>query len=183
MEQMIYTCTIDTPLGAMAAAAKDEALIGLWFIGQRHYPSKTDGWIPKADHPIFRALRQYLSHYFSGKAGSLDLRLDPEGSPYQKTVWDVLLKIPIGSVATYGQIARYIAKSRGTTSLAARAVGSAVGRNRISILIPCHRVIGSNGRLTGYAGGLDKKAALLEIEKANQSPDTFFEGQCLAKIG
>ncbi len=167
---MIYTCTIDTPLGAMTAAVEDEALIGLWFIGQRYYPAGTAHWSCDPDHHIFKALRHHLARYFSGfsaNAGTLDFRLDPPGSPFQKTVWDTLLKIPMGRVVAYGQIAEYIAKTRGLASMSAQAVGGAVAHNRISILIPCHRVVGINGTLTGYAGGLDKKAALLRIEKVN----------------
>jgi methylated-DNA-[protein]-cysteine S-methyltransferase len=164
---MIYTCAIDTPLGAMTAAVKDEAVIGLWFIGQRYYPPRTAHWRREPDHPIFKALRNHLACYFSGKAGALDVKLVPSGSPFQKTVWDILLKIPTGHVVTYGQIARHIAQTRGLTSMSAQAVGGAVGHNPISILIPCHRVVGFNGDLTGYAGGLDKKAALLRIEKVN----------------
>jgi methylated-DNA-[protein]-cysteine S-methyltransferase len=99
--------------------------------------------------------------------GVFEIRLEPPGSPFQKAVWDVLLRIPMGKVATYGQIARSIARTRGLVSMSAQAVGGAVGHNPISILIPCHRVVGSNGSLTGYAGGLDKKAALLRIEKAD----------------
>ncbi len=164
---MIYTCLIDTPLGAMTAAVKDEALIGLWFIGQRYYPPNTAHWSCEPDHPIFKALRYHLACYFSSKAIALGFRLAPPGSPFQKTVWDILLKIPMGQVVTYGQIAKYIAQTRGLPSMSAQAVGGAVGHNRISILVPCHRVVGFNGTLTGYAGGLDKKAALLRIEEVN----------------
>jgi methylated-DNA-[protein]-cysteine S-methyltransferase len=162
---MIYTCAIDTPLGVMTAAVKGEALSGLWFIGQKYYPSETAHWSCEPDRPVFKALRHHLEFYFAGKAGSLDIRLDPPGSDFQKIVWDILLRIPTGQVVTYGQIAEFIARSRGLSSMSAQAVGGAVGHNRISILIPCHRVVGSNGRLTGYAGGLDRKAALLKIEK------------------
>ena len=99
------------------------------------------------------------------RAGTPDIPLNPSGSPFQKAVWDHLSQIPVGQVTTYGQIAGSIARSRGLASMSAQAVGGAVGHNPISILIPCHRVVGSNGSLTGYAGGLDKKAALLRIEK------------------
>jgi methylated-DNA-[protein]-cysteine S-methyltransferase len=149
----------------MTAAEKEGSLIGLWFTGQRHYPPETTRWSSESDHPVFDALRLHLAGYFSGKSGTLDVRLAPHGSPFQKTVWDILLKIPMGKVATYGQIAKYIAETRGTATMSAQAVGGAVGRNPISILIPCHRVVGSDGSLTGYGGGLDKKAALLRIEK------------------
>lgn len=164
---MIYTCTIDTPLGAMVASVEDEALTGLWFTGQKYYPARTDQWTFAPDHPVFTELRRYLAHYFSGKDPAADIRLAPSGSPFQKRVWDLLLRIPRGQVATYGQIARCIARTDGLVSMSAQAVGGAVGHNPISILIPCHRVVGSNGSLTGYAGGLDRKAALLRIEKVD----------------
>ena len=164
---MIYTCTIDTPLGTMTAAAKDDALIGLWFIGQKYYPPETAHWTCERDRTIFISTRNYLARYFSGKAGALNVRLAPSGSPFQETVWSVLSRIPMGQVATYGQIARQIAQTRGLTSMSAQAVGGAIGHNPISILVPCHRVVGFDGSLTGYAGGLDKKAALLRIEKVN----------------
>ncbi len=164
---VIYTCIIETPLGAMRAAAEDHALVGLWFVGQKYYPTQTARWSCETAHPIFETLRGYLASYFSGKADGLKIRLDPPGSPFQKAVWDVLLRIPVGQVKTYGQIAREIAGTRGPSSMSAQAVGGAVGHNRISILIPCHRVIGSDGHLRGYAGGLDRKAALLRLEKAN----------------
>jgi methylated-DNA-[protein]-cysteine S-methyltransferase len=164
---MINTCTIDTPVGAMTAAVKDEALIGLWFIDQKYYPPQTAQWRREPDHPIFKALRHHLACYFSGKVQAPDIRLAPPGTPFQKTIWDLLLKIPRGRVVTYGQIAKYLAQTRGSASMSAQAIGGAVGHNRISILIPCHRVVGFNGALTGYAGGLDKKAALLRIEKVD----------------
>jgi len=164
---MIYTCTINTPLGSMTAAAKDDALIGLWFIGQKYYPSQTANWIREPDYPIFKPIENYLTRYFSGKASVLDIRLAPHGSSFQKMGWGIILKIPMGQVAAYGQIAKYIAQTQGLASMSARAVGGAVGYNPISILIPCHRVVGFSRKPTGYAGGLDKKAALLRIEKVN----------------
>ncbi len=164
---MIYTSTIDTPLGPMTAAAKDGSLIGLWFVGQKYYPSLTDSWIREPDYSVFALLRTYLERYFSGVAGDLGVPLDPPGSAFQKAVWDILLKIPMGRVATYGQIAKQLGRTGGVSRMSAQAVGGAVGHNRISILIPCHRVVGFDGRLTGYAGGLDKKAALLKIENAS----------------
>ncbi|MEN6437221.1 MAG: methylated-DNA--[protein]-cysteine S-methyltransferase [Syntrophobacter sp.] len=167
---MIHTDRIDTPLGAMTAAVEDDALTGLWFIGQRHFPSGTANWSREPGHPVFKALRHHLSRYFSGEFVPLDFRLAPPGSPFQKTVWDILLKIPVGQVVTYGQIAEGIARARGLATMSARAVGNAVGHNRISILIPCHRVVGFDGGLTGYAGGTDKKAALLRIENADLRP-------------
>ena len=164
---MTYTCAIDTPLGAMTAAANNDALVGLWFAGQRYHPAQAANWSREPDRPVFEALRSYLASYFLGRPDAMDVRLAPSGSPFQKTVWDILLKIPMGQVVTYGQIAGHIAQTRGLSSMSAQAVGGAVGHNPIAILIPCHRVVGSNRGLTGYAGGLDKKEALLRIEKVN----------------
>ncbi len=164
---MICTCTIDTPLGGMRAAAKDDALIGLWFIGQKYYPLETAKWHAEAVHPVFEMLRLYLSLYFSNQSVCSDVPLDPAGSTFQKKVWDLLLKIPKGQVATYGQIAGYIARTEGLAAMSAQAVGGAVGHNPIAILIPCHRVVGANRSLTGYAGGMDKKSALLRIENVD----------------
>lgn len=166
---MIYTCTIYTHLGGMTAAVKEDALTGLWFIGQKYYPSRKSQWCCQAEHPVFNALREHLANYFSGKSGMFDIRLDPPGSHFQKVVWNILLKIPMGKVVTYGQIAKYIAKKRDVNTMSAQAVGGAVARNPVSILIPCHRVIGSGNNLTGYAGGLEKKMALLQIEKSETS--------------
>ena len=161
---MVYTCTIDTPLGAATVSAVGEVLTGLWFIGQKYYPANTDVWIHEPDYPVFERLRAWLSDYFSGINKPPDLRLEPHGTLFQKAVWNILLKIPYGQVMTYGEIAKKIALSRNLPSMSARAVGGAVGHNPISILIPCHRVVGSNRSLTGYAGGLDKKDSLLRLE-------------------
>ncbi|MDR1971249.1 MAG: methylated-DNA--[protein]-cysteine S-methyltransferase [Treponema sp.] len=180
---MIFTCTVDTPLGAMTASAEDDALTGLWFMGQKYYP-ETLGWTDKPEYPPFAGLRAWLEIYFAGKppppvkgplpaccassgsgAGALRLlRLNPRGTDFQKAVWEQLLAIPYGKSGAYGEIAKKIAVRRGLPSMSAQAVGGAVGHNPISILIPCHRVLGVGGSLTGYAGGLDKKKALLGLE-------------------
>lgn len=165
---MIYTCSIETPLGTMTAAAENEALTGLWFIGQKQYPCATTNWSCQPDHPVFTELRLRLFAYFSRRDSADELRLAPKGSPFQMAVWATLLTIPSGKTVTYGEIAKEIARARGLRSMSAQAVGGAVGHNPISILIPCHRVIGFNKGLTGYAGGLDKKEALLRLEGAYQ---------------
>lgn len=170
--KMIYTCTIDTPLSAVTVSAEEGMITGLWFIGQKYYPAGTESWMTKPDYPVFEALRAWLSGYFAGMAEAPGLRLAPRGTPFQKEVWEMLLQIPYGQVTTYGEIARKLAAARGLPSMSAQAVGRAIGHNPISILIPCHRVVGSNKSLTGYAGGLDKKAALLRLE-----------GVDLAKVG
>lgn len=161
---MIYTATIATPLGPMTAAAENQALTGLWFIGQKYYPTGTETWAAKPDHPLFTELQARITGYFAGKDTSFSLPLAPRGSAFQQAVWDILLSIPYGQTSTYGEIARSIAAARNLHSMSAQAVGGAVGHNPISILVPCHRVVGSDKSLTGYAGGLDKKAALLRLE-------------------
>ena len=161
---MIYSCTIHTPLGLMTAAATDTAVCGLWFNGQKYFPAEKAAWREQPQQPLFVALRAYLADYFAGSRRAPDLPLAPAGSPFQKTVWQLLLAIPYGQVTTYGRLAARMAAERGLSSMAAQAVGGAVGHNPISILIPCHRVVGATGNLTGYAGGLDKKQALLRLE-------------------
>jgi methylated-DNA-[protein]-cysteine S-methyltransferase len=148
----------------MSAAAGEDALAGLWFVGQKYYPQNTGG-IERPDHPVFRALRNWLKKYFSGhNPGDAPFPLAPQGTAFQRQVWDLLRKIPYGALITYGEIAAGLAKERRLASMSAQAVGGAVGHNPISIVIPCHRVVGKDGSLTGYAGGLDKKRALLDLE-------------------
>lgn len=161
---MIYSGFIATPLGTMTAAAKDDALIGLWFAGQRYYPPEAGTWREESCCTVFEALRAWLADYFAGKKPELKIPLAPQGTPFQKSVWEQLLKIPYGQASTYGALAEKLAS--GTKNASARAVGGAVGRNPISILIPCHRVLGAGGALTGYAGGLEKKTFLLKLEGA-----------------
>ncbi len=164
---MIYTCMINTTLGAMTATAEDDVLTGLWFIGQKYYPSETGDWVNKPALKAFEMLRSWLENYFSGGGCALLPVVKPKGSSFQKAVWEILMEIPYGQVTTYGEISKRLAASRGMSSMSAQAVGGAVGHNPVSILIPCHRVIGADGSLTGYAGGLDKKRALLRLEQAD----------------
>jgi len=156
---MIYICNINTPLGIICAAAENNALVGLWFNKQKYYPEGIEKWIEKADYAIFENLREWLREYFSGKKPTTFISLNPQGTAFQKSVWEILQTIPYGETLTYGEIAEKINKKT-----AFQAVGGAVGRNPISIIIPCHRVVGFNRSLTGYAGGLEKKRALLNLE-------------------
>jgi methylated-DNA-[protein]-cysteine S-methyltransferase len=160
---MIYT-HIDTPLGTMIAAAKDGRLAILSFLGQKHFPADAKDWLRQPADPLLVALRSWLKGYFSGMNSELDLPLAPRGTPFQQAVWKILLRIPRGATITYGEIARKVAEEMGRPHMSAQAVGGAVGRNPIAILIPCHRVVGADGSLTGYAGGLEKKRALLRLE-------------------
>ena len=151
---------IDTPLGVMLAASEENALTGLWFMGQKYFPEMIHTWRSDPDAPIFVMLRSYLVAYFAGQQPPMELPLAPAGTPFQQRVWQALLQIPYGETTTYAALAKVCDCN------AALAVGGAVGRNPISLLIPCHRVLGSDGDLTGYAGGLERKKALLEMEGA-----------------
>jgi methylated-DNA-[protein]-cysteine S-methyltransferase len=162
---MINTCTIETPMGVLLAAVEEDALIGLWFTSQKHYPKDMETWINKPDNLLFNELKTWLDKYFKGEESEIKFPMAPKGTDFQKIVWKFLLELPFGQTTTYGTIAKKVATEMGKESMSAQAVGGAVGRNPISILIPCHRVIGADKSLTGYDGGLDKKEILLNIEK------------------
>ncbi len=161
---MNYRCRIETPLGGMCARAEEGALSGLWFEGQKYFPQDAEHWEEMPQSAVFDKLRAYLRAYFAGGQPGLDFPLRPVGTPFQRIVWDTLLEIPYGQVVTYAEVARRAADRTGRAPTSARAVGGAVGHNPISLLIPCHRVVGALGALTGYAAGLEKKAALLKLE-------------------
>lgn len=163
---MKLKCSLTTPLGDMIALAEEGALCQLSFAGQKYAPENTEEWQAQPDYPLFEALRRQLQSYFAGQLQSFELPLAPRGTTFQMTVWELLRGIPYGSTASYGALARQVAKRRQGHLPAAQAVGGAVGRNPIAIIIPCHRVVGVNGSLTGYAGGLERKAALLALESA-----------------
>ena len=162
MKEEIFTAVIDTPLGEIQAAACGKALRGLWFIGQKYFPSGTETWLKKPDYPVFVSLKAWLEEYFAGKKPKAKIPLSPIGSDFRQAVWKQLLEIPYGKTTTYGAIASRL--SAAGIKAPAQAVGGAVGHNPISLLIPCHRVLGADGSLTGYAGGLEKKQALLKLE-------------------
>ena len=164
---MIYISSYNSPLGKIFLAADGDNLCGLWLEGQTHFLSTlcANTATVKDDLPVFKQTVKWLDIYFSGKEPDFTPPLNPQGTPFMKSVWDILLKIPYGKTTAYGQIAAEIAKQKGIKRMSAQAVGGAVGHNPISIIIPCHRVIGANGNLTGYAGGIDKKIKLLNLEK------------------
>jgi methylated-DNA-[protein]-cysteine S-methyltransferase len=150
-----------SPLGPMLLAATDQGLAGLWFEGQRHLPDSS-GWAHDPQHPVLRQACTQLGDWFAGRRDQFDLPLDLQGgTPFQQSVWQALLGIPRGATTSYGDLSRRVGRPA-----AVRAVGAAVGRNPISIVVPCHRVLGSDGGLTGYAGGLERKSALLQLEGA-----------------
>jgi methylated-DNA-[protein]-cysteine S-methyltransferase len=154
--------TIDTPIGPLTALATAEGLAGLWFDAQKHHPGDLDAPVD-ADHPHIAAARRWLEAYWAGKNPSpRDVALDLHGTPFQRAVWKALLAIPLGRTKSYGEIAAQVAQSG--IAAVPRATGAAVGRNPVSILVPCHRVIGADGSLTGYAGGLPRKERLLQHE-------------------
>jgi methylated-DNA-[protein]-cysteine S-methyltransferase len=162
MQGRQITCThYAGPLGAMLVAATDQGVCGVWFVGQRHGPDAT-AWREDAAHPMLRLAVQQLEQWFAGQRKDFELPLDLRaGTPFQQSVWQALLAIPRGGTTSYAALARELGRPR-----AARAIGAAVGRNPVSIVVPCHRVLGTGGALTGYAGGLERKTALLQLEGA-----------------
>ena len=153
-------CRVSTPLGPLLLARTTVGLAGAWFDQQRYHPTAWDAPHVPAD-PLLQRTAQQLARYFNGEAVQFDVALDLHGTPFQRGVWQALLRIDRGATRRYGDIAAQL----GTPS-ASRAVGAAVGRNPVSVIVPCHRVLGSGGALTGYAGGLERKVALLELEQA-----------------
>ncbi|MBR6705461.1 MAG: methylated-DNA--[Clostridia bacterium] len=157
---MEYTHHYLSPLGGITLSGDGDALTGLWFDGQKHFAETLSAVHEERFLPVFRDAGLWLDIYFSGKQPNFTPPLRPRGTPFRRAVWDILLTIPYGSTVTYAQTARLMG------SASPRAVGGAVGHNPISLIIPCHRVVGSGGDLTGYAGGTDRKARLLEMERS-----------------
>lgn len=162
--EYIHLCR--SPLGPITLSGDGEALTGLWFQGQKYFGSTLSGREEEGSLPVFDRTEEWLELYFSGRDPGFLPPLRPQGTPFRRAVWELLLTIPYGQTVTYGQLAQELAGRTGRGSMSARAVGGAVGRNPISLLIPCHRVLGAAGSLTGYAGGTDRKLRLLELEGA-----------------
>jgi len=169
---MQYTAEYKSKLGDITLAADEIGLIGLWFYGQKFFARNLDKENKKKELPVFKQAKKWLDIYFSQKEPNFTPPLHLIGSEFQKEVWQILSEIPYGKTITYGDIASKIASKRGLIKMSSQAVGSAIGYNPISIIIPCHRVVGKNGNLSGYAGGIDRKIKLLKIEKGYK--DTFF---------
>ena len=163
---MFYSTRYSSPLGSILLAGDAHNLVGLWIEGQKYFGDTVKGdFSEKNDVPVLAAAKEWLDAYFSGEKPPIsDLALAPIGGEFRKRVWEILCTIPYGQVTTYGAIAKEMAARMDKKSMSSQAVGGAVGRNPISIIIPCHRVVGSNGSLTGYAGGILKKIMLLELE-------------------
>lgn len=167
--EMDYIYHYDSPLGGITLASDGTTLTGLWFDKQKFFASTILNDYEKKDLPIFEQTVRWLDVYFSGNAPDFTPSLNMRTTEFRRTVWSVLLTIPYGETMTYGEIADEIAKQKGIAKMSAQAVGGAVGHNSISLIIPCHRVVGTNGSLTGYAGGIQRKAELLRLEKIDMS--------------
>jgi methylated-DNA-[protein]-cysteine S-methyltransferase len=168
---MYYTTTYASPVGTITLAGTDDALAGLWLEGQKYYgASIPEEMVRDDDRPVFARAKAWLDRYFAGEKPPVsELPLAPNGSAFRQDVWDILCAIPYGATMTYGEIAQQMAHKAGKEKMSSQAVGGAVGHNPISIIIPCHRVVGANGSLTGYAGGISKKLHLLEHEGVDVS--------------
>ncbi len=169
---MTYTWYYNSPLGKILLAADDDGLTGLWFEGQKYFAKNLSEETEEKETEIIKEAEKWLDIYFSGREPDFMPKIKFTGTDFQNEVWKILCDIPYGKTVTYGFIAEQMAKKRKKKSMSAQAVGGAVGHNEISIIVPCHRVLGTNGSLTGYAGGIDKKIKLLELEKVDMK--SFF---------
>ena len=162
---MTYSTEYPSPLGTITLACDEDAVIGLWFNGQRHYGNILPPETERGEHPLLREAKRWLDIYFSGREPDFLPPMRYDSTPFRRLICEIMLTIPYGSTMTYGQIAAEVAKRQGLANMSAQAVGGAVGHNDISLIIPCHRVVGANGSLTGYAEGLEIKEYLLELER------------------
>lgn len=184
---MQYTYTYNSPLGKILLAGEGASLTGLWFEGQKYFGSTLAECHQQGELPVFDETARWLDTYFGGREPDFTPSLSiQQSSPFRREVWEIMLKIPYGQTMTYGAIAAELARQRGIEKMSAHAVGGAVSHNPISIIIPCHRVVGTNGSLTGYAGGIDKKVRLLALENADTSklfiPANNKSGGCTTSI-
>lgn len=163
----MYGTHYDSPVGKLLLTCCEDGLTGIWY--DRELPEQM-----RKEHPILQQTRLWLDSYFRGENPGFEIPIAPEGTEFQKQVWKILLTIPYGAMKTYGEIAREMAAALGKKNMSAQAVGQAVGRNPISILIPCHRVVGVKGKLTGYAGGMERKIQLLRHEGRQIENDFVF---------
>ena len=169
---MDFISHYDSPLGGMTMASDGTHLVGLWFDGQKHFASTLEKERVERDNlPVFEEIRRWLDLYFAGEIPDFTPALFMRGNDFRCRVWEILLTIPYGHTMTYGEIARIIARERGLVSMSAQAVGGAVGHNPISLIIPCHRVVGADGSLTGYAGGIERKRWLIQKEQGTDQCD------------
>lgn len=164
---MQYISHYQSPLGGILLAADEIGLTGLWFEGQKYFALYLDKEHEEKEVPVFETAKKWLDIYFVGNEPDFQVPLHFTGTEFQNDVWKILYSIPYGKTMTYGEIAKKIAEKRGLKRMSAQAVGGAVSHNGISVIVACHRVVGTNGSLTGYAGGIEKKVALLKLEKAD----------------
>lgn len=164
---MVYTTEYASPLGAITLACDEEAIIGLWFNGQRYFGNILPKRTEQKEQPLFADAKRWLDIYFSGREPDFLPLLRYDSTPFRKTVCEIMLTIPYGRTMTYGEIAAEVARRQGLEKMSAQAVGGAVGHNPVSIIVPCHRVVGADGSLTGYAGGIERKIVLLCLEGAD----------------
>lgn len=165
----MYTLHYDSPLGGILLAADEVGLTGLWFEGEKYFAKILGPEQQERETPALQTAKRWLDVYFSGRKPDFTPPLHPVGSPFRRAVWELLLQIPYGQTTTYGALAQQLAAKQGKPRMSAQAVGGAVGHNEISIIIPCHRVVGTSGSLTGYAGGIEKKVRLLQLEHVDMS--------------
>ena len=166
---MTYTMHYDSPLGKILLAADEEGMTGVWFEAQKYFAAKLPPEHEEGTTPVLGDACRWLDVYFSGREPDFTPKLHLIGSDFRQAVWALLLQIPYGQTVTYGELARQLAEKQGRPRMSAQAVGGAVGHNKISIIIPCHRVVGTGGSLTGYAGGIDRKVKLLALEQADMT--------------
>ena len=166
---MLYYQKTASPLGEITLRSDGEALTGLWFADDKHYGAKDIAGAALADLDIFTQAEAWLAEYFAGREPKVSMPLKLQGSEFQMQVWRLLQDIPYGRLVTYGDVAKKIAAQKGLARMSAQAVGGAVGHNPLCIIVPCHRVVGANGSLTGYGGGMWRKVRLLELEKVDMS--------------
>lgn len=166
---MLYYKKLASPLGEITLRSNGEALTGLWFVDDKHYGAKDIAGAALADLELFMQAEAWLAEYFAGREPKVSVPLKLQGSEFQMQVWRLMQDIPYGRLVTYGDIAKKIAAQKGLARMSAQAVGGAVGHNPLCIIVPCHRVVGANGSLTGYGGGMWRKVRLLELEKVDIS--------------
>lgn len=164
---MVYTAEYDSPLGTITLACDGEAITGLWFNGQKYFGNILPRETMQQEQPLFAEARRWLDIYFSGRDPGFLPPLRYDSTPFRKLICSIMLTIPYGQTMTYGEIAAEAARQQGIKTMSAQAVGGAVGHNPISLIIPCHRVVGTSGSLTGYAGGIERKVKLLALEHAD----------------
>jgi methylated-DNA-[protein]-cysteine S-methyltransferase len=162
---MRYYDTYESPHGKMLLVATEDGIAGIYFDGQKYFPKKEKEWKRDPDHAPLKKAKRELQEYFAGRRKQFEVALDPEGTPFQRSVWKAISRVAFGRTISYGELAR-LAGEPGS----ARAAGAATGRNPISIIVPCHRIMGADGSLTGYAGGLNRKRALLALEGIGREP-------------